>query len=296
MAQRSNHPNLHGFAMNISQVNIPPCVASSDQAGTSYSTSSRLRHSTPFNEESFKRCLRNLSDDESCSEDIDAGISYGSISDEQMADAWRIYRKTSYSTDDPFNPLTNIIGRLCIQDLQETTSEGPGPCSRAYGIDSQTIKNFGVVDTLSPAPPSLGMTEHGVLQTGNWSLLINDAFILGLIHGKKDITISSEINRSNVWNQNDHQFTVFGRELIALQACGAYRIDSSPNAVSALYQHSHDPICFGFHEYLEIIRTCRFNPVITVRELCRMAGVDRIEERDVLSAKRNSDIFLIDLD
>lgn len=262
--------------MDISPINPPSPIRTSN----SCLTPAPRQNNTIYSEESFKTCLTNLSDEKASPFDVAAWNSYGNITEEHMAHAWRVYNRASHPADDPYTPPTNIIGRLWCKDQRKRFMENSSICTPNFGIDTPMVDNFGVLGTLSPMPSGLGSAEHGILRTDQWSLLINDAFILGLIHSKKDINLASPVKRSNIWDKSNERLTVFGRELIALKACDAYSIRSSPHAVIATYHDSAHPSFFGFKDYLDAIHCCNRDPEVTIDQLCQMAGGEENFEQE----------------
>jgi hypothetical protein len=54
----------------------------------------------------------------------------------------------------------------------------------------------------------------------DWTMLVNDAWLLGLIHAKREIKLGSPINQNNIWNANENRLTPFARELMCLASFG----------------------------------------------------------------------------
>lgn len=54
----------------------------------------------------------------------------------------------------------------------------------------------------------------------DWTMLVNDAWLLGLIHAKREIKLGSPINQNSIWNTNENRLTPFARELMCLASFG----------------------------------------------------------------------------
>ncbi|MGE0669943.1 MAG: hypothetical protein AB7H48_10095 [Parachlamydiales bacterium] len=68
-------------------------------------------------------------------------------------------------------------------------------------------------------------TAGSILGERQWSLLINDAFMMGGVHSRKDVLLflKKDINRNIIWNDASCSLTSFGRELAILQFAGFHR-------------------------------------------------------------------------
>ena len=111
-----------------------------------------------------------------------------------------------------------IVGRLRTNpDGQWATSDESFP-----GIDEVLIENLLIIsekdkDDFGP-----------ILQSQNWSIFLNDCWLLGSIHALTEFHFASSITKDNLWkratppipNQN---LTVMARELIGIDNFG-YRV------------------------------------------------------------------------
>jgi hypothetical protein len=123
------------------------------------------------------------------------------------------------------------------------------------GIDAGMIENF---RTMSEA------TERGqgeILDSDNWTVLVNDAWLLGGIHYIAQFFLASPRSSENIyrtvrpdWFRPDRQFrpgfTVFSRELIGLVSCG-YRFQGNPTTgeIAFLPEGMPHPGSFSFAAY-----------------------------------------------
>ena len=54
----------------------------------------------------------------------------------------------------------------------------------------------------------------------DWTMLVNDAWLLGLIHAKHELKLGSPMNLNSIWNTNENRMTPFARELMCLASFG----------------------------------------------------------------------------
>lgn len=68
-------------------------------------------------------------------------------------------------------------------------------------------------------------TTGSILGEHQWSLLINDAFMLGGIHSGKEVLVymNTDFQRKMLWDDKSCSLTSFGRELAILQFAGFQR-------------------------------------------------------------------------
>jgi len=107
--------------------------------------------------------------------------------------ASKIYENTIHA-DLPFI----LLGPDCIRRIPELASN--------FGLC--TSKNAG-----------------SILGERQWSLLINDVFMMGGIHSRKEVLLflKKDINRNMIWNDASCSLTTFGRELAILHFAGFKR-------------------------------------------------------------------------
>lgn len=131
--------------------------------------------------------------------------------------AYTIYDKAKKGTifldfnEKPAYPGITIVGRLALKEgvWVESTLDYPS-------IDSNMKKDLKVLNEKSKISGS-------ILDTEKWSLLANDAWLLGGLHGLTEFHFASRIIMSNVWDETRKRMTVMGRELIGITSFG-YRI------------------------------------------------------------------------
>lgn len=124
-------------------------------------------------------------------------------SDEELSSievAWRVYRNNTMKSKFDFL----VIGRL----VADSTPNTPG-------IDASVRRNLYVMDeTFFGAP---------IIDTSNWTLLVNDAWLLGGIHNFAQFQLASFITMGNIYKTLGgfgNQLTVTGRELVGLKTFG----------------------------------------------------------------------------
>ncbi|WP_115718916.1 hypothetical protein [Gallaecimonas mangrovi] len=89
---------------------------------------------------------------------------------------------------------------------------------RLNALGNAEINNLGATNTTG---------RGSILRDANWSIQMNDAWVLGGIHGLREFHLASATTDGNIINMNYqlHQdpemiFTVTGRELFGLTTCG----------------------------------------------------------------------------
>jgi hypothetical protein len=157
---------------------------------------------------------------------LNCGTDYyadGSLSEGKIVAAFRIYRNASAGTrlsDLEGNPVSfgiTIVGRLALKAEDGTWV---GADESFPSIDEIMRENLKVMDEDSGDSGS-------ILSAGLWSLLANDAWVLGGIHAGTEFHFASPLRWENLWDENGRRITVTAREVIAITAFG-YRI-SRPN-------------------------------------------------------------------
>jgi len=153
---------------------------------------------------------------------LNCGADYysdGSLHQEMTAAAFRIYRNAAAGTklsDFEGNPVgfgITIVGRLALRadDGQWIPADESFP-----SIDEIMRENLKVMDEDSGG-------SGGILSAGRWSLLANDAWVLGGVHASTEFHFASPLRWKNLWNVRSSRMTVTAREVIGITAFG-YRI------------------------------------------------------------------------
>jgi len=153
---------------------------------------------------------------------LDCGADYytdESLHREMIAAAFRIYRNASAGTklsDFKGNPVDfgiTIVGRLALR-----ADDGKWiPADESFpSIDEIMRENLKVMDEDSGDSGS-------ILSAGQWSLLANDAWVLGGIHARTEFHFASPLRWKNLWNERSSRMTVTAREVIGITAFG-YRV------------------------------------------------------------------------
>jgi hypothetical protein len=139
-----------------------------------------------------------------------------SLQHDMLEAAFRIYRNASAGTklsDFEGNPTDfgiTIVGRLALRAGDGTWV----PADESFpGIDEIMRQNLRVMDADAGDSGS-------ILSAGRWSLLANDAWLLGGIHARTEFHFASPLRWSNLWNAADGRMTITARELIGIAAFG----------------------------------------------------------------------------
>ena len=153
---------------------------------------------------------------------IECGAGYytdGSLQQDRLEAAFRIYRNACAGTrlsDFDGNPVDfgiTIVGRLALRAEDGTWVSAD---EHFPSIDEIMRENLKVMDEDSEDSGS-------ILNAGLWSLLANDAWLLGGIHACTEFHFASPLRWQNLWDERGGRMTVTARELIGITAFG-YRI------------------------------------------------------------------------
>jgi hypothetical protein len=112
-----------------------------------------------------------------------------------------------------------IVGRLALRiTIRKDNGEKEFtwvPSDESFpSIDTIMKENFGTLAEESTA--SIG----SILDTQNWSLLANDAWLLGSLHALTEFHFASPLIWSNLWDDTKERITVTGREVIGISTQG----------------------------------------------------------------------------
>jgi hypothetical protein len=130
-------------------------------------------------------------------------------SDRELASvevAWNIYR-AAQNTD--LNLL--VLGRWVANSIVG-----------GAGIDNALQNNMGRMNEV--------FTGGAIMNSGNWTMLVNDAWVLGGVHSHTSFYLASERTMDNIYNVGGPyhgQMTVTGRELTGLAVFG-YTVRALP--------------------------------------------------------------------
>ncbi len=164
----------------------------------------------------------------------DCGPDYytdGSLQQDKIEAAFRIYRNARAGTklgDFDGNPVDfgiTIVGRLALKadDGTWVSADESFP-----SIDEIMRENLKVMDEDTDDSGS-------ILNAGQWSLLANDAWVLGGIHARTQFHFASPLRWQNLWDERGRRITVTAREVIGITAFG-YRISRPVPQLEAVAQ------------------------------------------------------------
>jgi hypothetical protein len=155
----------------------------------------------------------------------------GSLQQDKIEAAFRIYRNASAGTklsDFEGNPVSfgiTIVGRLSLRadDGTWVSADESFP-----SIDEIMRENLKVMDE--------DFDDSGsILSADLWSLLANDAWLLGGIHARTEFHFASPLRWENLWDEGGSRMTVTAREVIGITAFG-YRISRPIPKLEAVAQ------------------------------------------------------------
>ncbi|MER7728158.1 hypothetical protein [Streptomyces sp. NPDC096323] len=171
------------------------------------------------------------------------------FSDECVGVAFSVYRAAQWSVQS-HKDKGLVAGNRLDQDEVIATEDIPG-------IDDALIKNFRTISELTKPG------EGQVLDSDKWTILVNDAWLLGGAHCAAEFFLASPRTKENLyrtarpdWFKPSRTFrpgfTVFSRELIGLKSCG-YEFVGHPKLGEIAHfppKRSH-PATFTFRQYQE---------------------------------------------
>ena len=159
-----------------------------------------------------------------------------SLRHDMLEAAFRIYRNASAGTklsDFEGNPTDfgiTIVGRLALRADDGTWV----PADESFpSIDEIMRENLKVMDEDADDSGS-------ILSADLWSLLANDAWLLGGIHARTEFHFASPLNWTNLWDAVDNRMTITARELTGIAAFG-YTIRRPVPQLEAVAQCIDDP-------------------------------------------------------
>jgi len=140
----------------------------------------------------------------------------GSLRPDKLAAAFRIYRNALAGTrlsDFEGNPVDfgiTIVGRLALR-----TDDGTWVSANESfpSIDEIMRENLKIMDEDADDGGS-------ILNAGHWSLLANDAWVLGGIQARTEFHFASPLRWENLWDERGSRMTVTAREVIGITAFG----------------------------------------------------------------------------
>jgi hypothetical protein len=150
---------------------------------------------------------------------LNCGADYytdGSLLPDKLAAAFRIYRNARAGTrlaDFEGNLVDfgiTIVGRLALKGDDGTwvSADESFP-----SIDEIMRENLKIMDEDADDSGS-------ILNAGHWSLLANDAWVLGGIHARTEFHFASPLRWQNLWDARGSRMTVTAREVIGITAFG----------------------------------------------------------------------------
>jgi hypothetical protein len=161
----------------------------------------------------------------------------GSLQSRKIRVAYNIYKRTSQGTklfDYDGNPIAfglTIVGRLALHHTVSTktgeteiiweTSDPEFP-----SIDQIMKENLGTVDESDEVAGS-------ILDSSNWSLLANDAWLLGGLHALTEFHFASPLRWKNLWDDGEKRMSITAREVLGITAHG-YKILRPNNKLEAV--------------------------------------------------------------
>ena len=147
-----------------------------------------------------------------------------SLEPQRIAVAYAIYQRAQQGTKlyDADNKViafgVTIVGRLALK-VRVATSQGEleyrwlASDESFPSIDEIMKQNLRIVDEDTQEPGS-------ILTTDNWSLLANDAWLLGSLHAQTEFHFASPLSWKNLWDEEVKRMTVTAREAVGITMHG----------------------------------------------------------------------------
>ncbi len=169
------------------------------------------------------------------SDALACGVRYypdSSLQPEKIEAAYKIYRNASKGTqllDADGNTVdfgVSIVGRLALK-VKRTGESGREeyvwlPADESFpSIDKIMQENLKTLDEDSDR-------AGGILDAKRWSLLGNDAWLLGGIYAKTEFHFASPLEWSNLWDEEGRRMTITAREAIGIATHGYEIIRPNP--------------------------------------------------------------------
>jgi hypothetical protein len=147
-----------------------------------------------------------------------------SVQPNKLEAAYRIYQQASAGTKlkdlngQQVDFGVTIVGRLALREDNGAWI----PSDIAFpSIDEILLENL---KTLGEDPSDRG----SILSAKDWSLLANDAWVLGGIHARTEFHFASPLRWENLWATSAGRMTVTAREAICIVASGYEIIRPNP--------------------------------------------------------------------
>lgn len=156
---------------------------------------------------------------------------------QEVEAAFKIYRNAAKGTtllDADDNRVAfgvTVVGRLAlkVQTRKENGQEEYTwvPSDESFpSIDEIMKQNLGILDENT-------QESSGILATSNWSLLANDAWLLGELHAHTEFHFASPLSWENLWDEEAKRMTVTAREAIGITMHG-YQIQKPQPKLEAV--------------------------------------------------------------
>ena len=97
-----------------------------------------------------------------------------------------------------------------------------------------------------------------ILNSENWTLIANDAWIIGGIHANTDFHFASPLRWSNLWNNDRKRMSITAREIIGITSFGYKIIKPNPKLEAVeLCVENKKAISASLVKYKEEVEICQ---------------------------------------
>lgn len=116
-----------------------------------------------------------------------------------------------------------IVGRLQLKAQGVDGEFVLIPSDESFpSIDEDMKKNLLTLDE------DFNQQSGSILSSENWSLLANDAWLLGSLHALAEFHFASPLRWNNLWDENKKRISVTAREVIGITSFGYQLIRPQP--------------------------------------------------------------------
>lgn len=175
----------------------------------------------------------------------------GNVNDQDVQNAWAVYQHAMHT-----NLQSLVLGRW----VQNSNEQNPG-------IDQTTRQNF----------QQMNEVDYGgsVMNSNNWTMLMNDAWVLGGIHSHTPFYLASPRNQQNIAHQQ-YGITVTGRELLGLITFGYEIVQANPTlGEAARVLNANAANGASFDAYLTAVENALQNGALRANVLAQLTAPPR---------------------
>ncbi|MDB9454021.1 hypothetical protein [Dolichospermum circinale] len=154
-----------------------------------------------------------IKDAQSCGSNY---YSYESLQPHKISVAYAIYQKARQGSILGFS----VVGRWKLKNEMENILL---PSDESFPSIDDSMKN-----NLLTIDEDFTKESGCILNSENWTLIANDAWVIGGIHANTDFHFASPLRWSNLWNNDRKRMSITAREIIGITSFGYKIIKPNP--------------------------------------------------------------------